>query len=294
MATGFYLGPPGAPVAIPDPDPGLAYPLIRKGGTHELLSGGTVRDLIGLRRRFELSWQLLTQDELSPLEELFALPGPLVLIDLTRRNHLTAQQAAGTGYLNSTSGFVVATGTLTSDTAHAGTTLGAGRRSLKWAAGALGSTGNGPATGTSTTAASLFNDMAVIPSEPYSVGMRAQRSSAGTITMGARVEWYTSAGVFISGSTGTGTALGTSSWDLLKIENQTAPATAAYLKVRCVNTATTGGARDVFMDAWQAEQATTLSAWVLGTGTPVVAPDSLEAAYPHLPWTQASLVLVEL
>src|SRR6266487_2027250 len=110
----FYLGQAGSLLQIKTPvslDPSQ----VRKGGTHDLLGGGMVRDTLGYRRKFTVGWEYATADELSVLELLYATAGPLVFVDPSRRNLLEANQSSGTATLKTTDGFVVATGTLTSD-----------------------------------------------------------------------------------------------------------------------------------------------------------------------------------
>ncbi len=269
----FYLGQAGSLLQIKTPA-NLDPPQVRKGGTHDLLAGGSVRDTIGYRRKFTVGWEYATTDELSVLELLYQIAGPLVFVDPSRRNLLEANQSSGTATLKTTDGFVATTGTLTSD-ATANPAIAAAR-SLKWNnSGALGSTGNGPFTGTSTSTANLTDDVPVVAGLPYSFSVTAQRSAANAISVGARIAWYDTTGALISGTTGTGVALASGSWSVVKLENQTAPAGAAFAKVAVHNTATTSGATAVFMAGWQLEQATAASAWVLGTGVPKVTFDDL-------------------
>ncbi|HEV8653103.1 MAG TPA: hypothetical protein VG276_27855 [Actinomycetes bacterium] len=296
MAGQFWLGPPGALVQIRAPS-ALDPTLIRKGGAHELLAGGSVRDTLGYRRRFQFEWQnLLTTDELAQLENLYLLGGPLVFVDPSRRNLLTANQSTGTDALDTTEGFSAPfQGTVTSDT----TQFKSGSRSLKWdTVTSLTVTNRGvylPTTAGSTPDATWA---AILPSTVYTFSSYVRANAA--ITMYAAIDWRTAAGA-ATGSTdfGSAVAVSTTDWSTrLTCANKTSPATAAYAVPSVLDSTAPGAIRLVFHDELQLEQTAAASAWAIGTGTPRVYFDSfsstLERAWDADPRWNATAVLVEV
>ena len=284
----FFLGTVGNLQEIPSPQRGLDVTMVRKGGTHELLSGGIVRDTIGFKRTYKPEWLWLTQDEIGTLEALYAgTPGPLALIDPSRRNHLEINQAAATGAFQTTEGFVTNTGSLAVETTVSNSIIPT-PNSLRWTTtGALGSTSNGPKTGASYSTATMLDDIPVFASGVYSFSVYALRSSTNAISCQAVLEWYTTSGSFISRALGNSTALSTSAWNRLQVANQTAPATAAFAKMGIWNSATTLGATTVYSDGWQLELATAPTTWALGTGVPLVIFDALATQIIHKPGVTA-------
>jgi hypothetical protein len=291
MAGQFWLGPPGALVNIRAPS-ALDPTLIRKGGTHELLAGGTVRDTLGYRRRFQLEWQnLLTTDELAQLENLYLLGGPLIFVDPSRRNLLTANQSTGSDFLDSTDGAIARFGgTLSSSTAQARS----GTRSFAWAV-TPSSTGWGIYLQNSTSVVDA-SWTPVKPSTQYTV--TGYMRSTAAISMKGGMDWYDKAGAFISADiAGSGQALNTGDWNI-RVTRVTpaSPATAAYGIPWFTNT-TTGSAMTVFLDDPQMEEAAAATVWVQGTGTPRVIFDSfsstLERAWDSDPRWNASAVWIE-
>jgi len=291
--AGFWLGPAGSMVQLPQPQPGIEASRARRGAVHELAGGGAVVDVTGRARAYRLTWSFLTADELAVLERLASLPGPYRLIDSNRRNYLTANQASGTDALADATGHVRRTqGTVNSSTAQARS----GSRSLNWdTGGALGATNRGVVYATSDAAASIDATWtAVLPSTVYCFSVYARADAA--ISMYAGIEWYDAGGVIIgSAKFGTGTALSTTDWSTrLTTGSKTSPSNAAYALPLAFNSATTAANRDVYLDDAQFEQAAAATAAVVGTGTPVVAVDQLSDAYPLADYYSPELQLIEL
>jgi hypothetical protein len=290
-----YLGYGGTLTQLPSPAPGYEPADILRGGTHELLGGGHVRDRIGSRRRFTLNWVALSDDNWSLVRTLARLPGPYRYLDPTERNLLTTNQSTGTDELRTTDGIrAVNQGTITSDSTQARS----GVRSLAWATGtALAATGRGVAFSNPSVDVSWA---AVRPSVAYSFQVWAHASAA--VTMQAQIDWYTAAGAYISTSTGTAAsvATGAGAWTQLTAANKTSPPTAAYGIGGSTNTATTGAAVTVWFDDPQQEEGATATTWRLGAGTPLVAVDSVTSSIPMADGTAGyalhavELVLLEL
>jgi hypothetical protein len=285
----YYLGPPGALVTLPDPET-VTHPRVKKGGQHELLGGGTVRDTIGWRRRFTLSWDLLTLDELSVLEALYEQAGPFEFLDQSRRNQLTANQANGTDSPTTvaTDGFIARFGGAVSST---GTQFRSGKKSALWTV-TPSSTGWGLYLQNSTSVVDA-SWCVVRPSAIYTLSGYMRASLA--ISMKAGVDWYDAAGGFISADTaGSGQALNTGNWNIRVTRTTPAsPSNAAYGIGWFTNT-TTSLANSVFLDDVQFEQGAAATTWTQGTGTPTVFIDSLDSSTPWDGRVAAEMVLVEV
>lgn len=296
MAFTFYLGLAGALVAIDTPAPDYAPPLIRLGGSHDLLSGGLVRDTIRYRRTHTLTFRGMTLQQYADLERLYVTPGPYRYVDPTRINLLTANQSTGSDALRDTTGFSAPfQGTVSSDT----TQLRTGTRSLKWdTVTSLSVTNRGvyfPTSGSTIDQTWA----AVIPNTPYTFSAYVRANAA--ITMYAAIDWKDAAGTTISTDFGTGTAVSTSDWSTrLTCANKTSPSTAAYAIPAVLDSVAPSAIRQVWIDDAQLEQATAASAWVVGTGVPLVTVDSLVpdftdyAADAAAPAMAGTLVLLEI
>jgi hypothetical protein len=289
-----YLGYPGALQALPRPAFGYAPVDEVRGGDHELLSGARVRDRIGVRRRFTLSWQAMTDAEWALVRALTRIPGPFRYLDPLEPNMLTANQSTGTDELATTEGFSVRTqGTLSSSTAQ----QRSWRRSCAWATGtALAATDRGFALRTSTAVDSTWT--AVRPSTSYSVSGYLRTTVAVSIKAG--MEWYDSAGIIIGSAVfGTGVAIGTGDFNSRPTHTATSPANAAYAVPLFLNSTTTGAAITVYLDEPQFQEGA-VTAFDLGAGTPWVSVESLNHsvvmvyASTQTARHEAELVLVEV
>jgi hypothetical protein len=296
MGGGYpYLGYPGSLMQLPSPAPGYEPVDVVRGGTHELLSGGNVRDRLGVRRRFVLSWPATSDASYVLLRSLTRLPGPYRYMDPLELNLLTENQSIGTDELRTTEGFSAFTqGTVSSSSTFARSWS----RSLAWATGtALAATDRG---------VRLFTDVgavdrtwaAVRPSTQYTISGYLRSTAA--VSMSAGINWYDTAGVLITSVAGAGVALSTSNFNTRVTHTATSPSTAAYGVGKFLNTTTTGAAITVYFDELQLEEGSSASSFRLGVGTPLVSVDSLGHSILLADGTvgyalhQTELVLLEL
>jgi hypothetical protein len=290
-AAGFWLGPPGQLVQLPQPLPGIEAGRTRRGAVHELAGGGAVVDVTGRGRAYRLSYDSLTADELAVLEQLAGLPGPYRLIDSNRRNYLTANQSSGTDALADATGFSAFTqGSVASSTAQARTRS----RSLAWSTvTALGATGRGIRLMTDPAAATPDATWAAgRAGVTYTVSSYVRTSAA--VSMQPGINFYSATPALLQSNSGAGVAVSTSDWTTRLSFADTAPAGTAYVIGKFFNTTTTGAAITVFFDDLQLEEAGSASAAVLGTGTPIVAIDQLSDTYPLADYYSPELTLIEL
>jgi hypothetical protein len=296
MGGGYpFLGYPGSLTQLPSPSPGYEPVDIVRGATHELLSGGNVRDRIGVRRRFTLNWPAMSDANYSLLRSLTRLPGPYRYLDPVELNMLTANQSTGSDALRTTEGAMARfQGTLASSA----TQFRSWTRSFAWSTGtALGATGRGIYLYTSDATVDP-TWAAVRPGITYTASGYLRATAA--VSMQAGIDWMSAAGAFISVSLGTGAAVSTSNFNTRFTVTATAPAGAAYGIPFWINTTTTGAAITVYLDEPQMEEGATASTFRLGAGTPLVAVDSLGHTIPLADGTvgyalhQVELVLLEL
>jgi hypothetical protein len=272
---------------------GLDVSLDLPGVLHEIAGsrGGRVVQRMGAEKRtFTFSKNHLTADDLSVIEG-YALgaygPGPFVLIDSARRNLLTANVSSGSDVLGDTTGIRALTGSISSTTVQAAQ----GVRSIAWPVTAANmQVMTGAAAG---GVADPAVDIPVLPSTAYSAQVKG-RLLGSTGSIRPDIYWYTAAGVLISSTAGTATALAAGSFTLAPIINAASPSTAALARLLVQNTAF-GVATTIYLDQFQMEQATTNSAWVLGTGVPRVSfIDKIAQSYLAQPYVDASVSLVEV
>jgi hypothetical protein len=292
MATGpgIWIGPPGALVELPRPEPDADASRERVGAVHQLAAGGAVVDVTGRRRgyRFKSTW--LDQDQFAVWEQLAELPGPYRIVDLTgRRNHLTANQSTGTDALRSTAGM---TARLQGSLSSSGVFARSGVRSARWDSATAVTGGVGPWFAYNAQATVDSSWTAVLPLTAYSMSAWARTTAA--LSVRAQFDWHDKDGLYISTSTGSGVALSTSAWTQVKVENQTSPATAAYGIASLWTTTTTGAAVVVYVDDVSMNQGATALGWTIGTGTPIVAVDQLVTSYPLANYYNVELTLVEV
>lgn len=296
MPGGYpWLGRAGALVQLPSPMPGYEAVDLLRGGTHELAAGGNVRDRVGVRRRFVLNWNALTDVSYTTLRTLVRVPGPYRYLDPLELNLLTANQSTGTDELRDATGMVARfQGVCTSDTTFARS----GLRSLKFdSLTALAATGRGPYWYTSSSVVDA-TWAAVRPSVAHTFSVWAHASVA--VDYRALIDWYSAAGAYLSTDFGSNTAVSTSAWTQLVCANKTSPSTAAYGIGAATNNSTTGAATQVWFDDAILNEGATAEAWKLGAGTPMVVVDSftnsvaLADPAAGLVYRECELVLVEL
>lgn len=265
-----YLGYPGALQALARPAFGYAPVDEIKGGTHELLSGANIRDRIGVRRRFTLSWPAMTDAEWMTVRSLARLPGPLRYLDPTEPNMLTPNQSTGSDELRTIEGAMARfQGTLSSSAAQ----FRSWTRSFAWNTGsALSITGRGIYLYTSDTVVDS-TWTAVRPSVQYTASGYLRASSA--VSMQCGIDWMGPTGTYLSTSLGTGAAVSTANFTTRFTCTATSPSNAAYGIPLFINTSTPGTTLTVYLDEAQMEQAAAASTFDLGAGTPWVSVESL-------------------
>jgi hypothetical protein len=271
MGGGYpYLGYPGSLMQLPSPAPGYEPVDIVRGATHELLSGGNVRDRVGVRRRFTLNWPAATDSSYQLLRSLTRLPGPYRYMDPLEANLLTVNQSNGSDETRTTEGAMARfQGTLTSSTAQ----FRSWSRSFAWnSVTALSISGRG---------IYLYNDEFTVDASWAAVRPNVQYTASGylratsAVSFQAGIDWMTAAGTFISVSLGTGAAVSTANFNTRFTVTATAPSNAAYGIPFFINTSTPGTILTVYADELQFEEGAAASSFRLGVGTPQVSVDSL-------------------
>jgi hypothetical protein len=300
--AGWWLGPAGSLVQLPDPAPGLSRPRVRRRAVHYPAARGgqvTVDDL-GRYAQVTLAYteqNSITQDELAILERLAETQGAAAyrFVDGSQRNYLTPNQSSGTDALADATGFSAFTqGTVASSTAQKRT----GARSLAWnTVTALGATGRGIRLFTDATTTTPDGTWAaILPSTPYTFTTYVRASAA--VSMQPGMNFYDAAipPNLVSSASGSGVAVSTTDWSTRLVYTVTSDATAAYAVPKAFNTTTTGAAITVWFDDLQLEQAGSAGAAVTGQGTPVVDVASLapQVLWLNPPLYTAELVLEEL
>jgi hypothetical protein len=265
-----YLGYAGALAQLPSPAPGYEPVDVLRGGTHELLAGGNVRDRFGVRRRFTLIWPATSDDNYALLRTLARFPGPYRYLDPLERNLLTANQSSGTDDRSAAEGFSAHTqGSVSSSTGFARSWT----RSLAWnTVTSLSATGRGIRLYTINPGVDA-SWAAVRPSTQYTLSGYLRASAA--VSMQALFDWHDYAGTYISTSVGSAVAVSTANFNTRVTLTATSPPTAAYGIGAWVNTTTPGTTITVYFDELQLEEAAAASTFRLGAGTPLVSVDSL-------------------
>jgi hypothetical protein len=262
--AGWWLGKPGALVRIPSPHvaPGLDAPRQRKTVVHDLLGDGARVNLMGRTRRYVLRWNpALTADELGILQQLELLPGPLRIIDPTRRNMLTGNQSTGTDELRDATGMVARIqGILVTDTAQARS----GLRSAKWDSQGAVTANKGPLFCYPNPLVVDKFWLAVLPNTQYSFSCYARASQA--LTVAGQFDWHTSLGGYIGTNQGNPVALSLTDWSTRPFVTATSPANVAYGIGSIWSTTGTGSTVNVWVDDLMVNEGP-LAAWVPGGGT---------------------------
>ncbi len=228
----FYIGRPGALVALPLASRGRKPVWARRSSVQDTLGGGRVVQFApDGRRTYDLAWQALTLDQLSVFERFAtgaAGPGPYTLIDPERRNMLTLNQSSAGSATSDASGLSVVAGS--------GETVGVqsavvqqGPKTFRWSV---------PRTVLSGRL--LFDPPApwllgfpVPSSEPWTFSAWLRGSGADPVLDVAAVfRWLDVTGaVAVAETVGTPASIDDNSWAQVMVNRTTPPPGAAYLTV---------------------------------------------------------------
>ncbi|GGM53155.1 hypothetical protein ACFFX1_55035 [Dactylosporangium sucinum] len=293
----FWLGKPGALVALPHPGRGISADLTIASQVTETIGGGRAVDRAPTgRRAYELDWTSLTPEQHSLIEEFFVGArgtGPFVLLDPWRRNQLTAQQSSATSVSNDTTGFATigAGATTASSTA----LFERGPRALAWSL---------PAS-PSGVRLNVLAPNALWPGIPVVAGLnyrwQTRQRLQGLDTSAQiqpRIDWMNAAGsVIFTDAAGTiPTIVDTAFGDCVLAAN--APAGAVYAlphvaPIAATVTATTTVHIDRLMFSMSVGSSAGTT-WVLGTGVPMVSVVQSPTAYRKPSRRRVGLTLVEV
>lgn len=315
MDTGFYVGPIGSMVQLPDVDTVVDVALSRIGGTGVSLMGNQWRDTLGYRRAWGWKWENLLPAQLPYLEALAAgmVPGPLRLIDPRRANRLPEQIASGGSRSRSPDGFGVTLGGRNYRDLRAvepdPLTLGPNamlRGCIEWArntggAGVLYPTGPEPG---GTWRCPLR------PGVPEVLEFSAWVAGKAGLVVGLEWTEYDRAGVgttYASDASGDQATLTSGGWQQITV-NIAPAASAVSLMPRLVTDAAQPSG-SVLTTAWQlaALDAEELppgqwsgqlpeeiaAGWRIGGGAPAVVADPVSGSYRRYGWHSAGLSLIE-
>jgi hypothetical protein len=264
--TRLYFGLPGSVQEIWCPFGDVSGTRIRPTSTFQAAGGGTrvQRDRIGTRQ-YALNYGGLSDDAFRYLEAFdqgHMGSGPFVYLDPSRRNLLTVNQSSGTADSGSADGFVFVGG---SGQSFGSSPLNAvGPRSMLWT-----STATAPATAQMRMASPSrdWPGWPVIP-RPYSFGFWVTGAGADAIVdFTVKIDWVDVSGVLVSTSTSAGYTSSTTR-QLMKLENATPPAGAAFMQPYFAATgATISTGTLLYFTGGQLNEGATLDPrWSPGTG----------------------------
>jgi hypothetical protein len=289
----FWLGRPATVLTgLPHPGRGINANLKVETKVTQTIGGGQAVDRAPSgRRTYDLEWSSLSPEQHSTVEE-FQLgargPGPHVLLDPWRRNHLTANQSAASSVTNDTTGFTPSSG---ESLASVTTPVRRGPRALAWTIPSSATAGILTFTPSPGLAAWPTPALATWTVSAWLHG-------GGTdpiVTAGSDIVWLDTAGATLS--TSTGSTIATSSGAYAQItQTATAPANAVSFQLRLrVTPASVGaGGSVVYLDQPQLDLYNGVRNWVLGTGIPLVSSTDADTTYRKPIQRGASLTLVEV
>lgn len=288
----FFLGRYGSLIQLPQPGRGITPTLIRPSNTRQTIGGGQAVALTPGpgRRTWALSWASLTPDTASVLEAFYAGgngQGPFVFLDPGRRNHLAANQAASTSVFNDTTGF---TSGASETVASVTTPVLRGPRALSWTIPSNATAGI--LTYTPTTG------LAGWPTPPLATWTASAWVQAGgvdtAVTIGLAMVWLNAAGGTVSSSTGA-TITTSTAWQQISL-TATAPAGAVgFTLQQKVTPASISPSTVIYTDQSCLDLSSSVRAWVMGTGVPLVSITDNPVTYPWaLPKRAATMTLVEV
>lgn len=265
-----YFGLPGQLISMPSPRGGMAAPVDREVFDFESGSGGhRISTLVGTSRSYALTWAALHQSTFDKINAYWVGamgPGPFCIIDPSRPNLLTVNQAAATAQWNDATDFTlggVNHGTLSSNKTTTQIHRTYGVRSLQWLfSGSLAAT----CIVSMSSPYALWPGVPVLPSVSYTFAFWCKPDGVvdSSITAGATITWYDVTGGVISTSTLAGVAV--TAWTQ-KVLTATAPSTAAYgLPAITVTSSTVTSGGSLYVDELVYEQDSVANEWAPGTG----------------------------
>lgn len=267
MTNKRWIGPAGSLVPLPGVAQGARSAWSIQSNVHETLSGLVRIDRTDRgNRTYELSWELLTQEELSLVERVYhgALGVlPYILTDPSRRNILTSwvSNCADSESFTLTVGASIAGNEITINV------------------GASAPIGSEYAETTLPTP--------VVVGESYTARVDVDASTPAVVELrfvdSSDTLLSTGTGVPVSG---VGTATVTS----------VAPAGSAYVRLRVSHSASPASAEVITASLPQVDQSVTVREWTLGAGVSRVVPvDDIGYQVDRLPWIRStSLTLREV
>lgn len=292
----WYLGHPGGLVALPNPSRATQTPYDRIGSTHQLLSGGRVRDTFGVKRSWQMSWAMLTRDQVGVLNGfLYGATGlgPYVLLDPEQRNLLPLNVSTATNTTMDTTGFTAensgavttSTNSLSNFTAIGGPWPAAATQTLLIT------------VPTSITANSgvvrAAVDIPVVVGGSYAFSSYVSIAAGATFGMAAVISWLNAAGSSLSSVTGNTVAANSTA---RTTASGVAPAGAVRARARLIATATntTGSGFAVYAQGLQFEMASSAAGWVPGLDVPYVVIDGASRTRPIDTRNDYNLTLLEV
>jgi hypothetical protein len=241
-----YFGLPGQLISMPWPRGGMSPPVDREVFDFQSGSGGhRISTLVGTSRSYALTWGALHQSTFDKINAYWVGamgPGPFCIIDPSRPNLLTVNQAAATAQWNDATDFTlggVNHGTLSSNKTTTQIHRTNGVRSLQW----------------------LFSGSL---SYTFAFWCKPDGVVDSNITAGSTITWYDVTGAVISTSTLAGVAV--TAWTQ-KVLTAIAPSTAAYgLPAITVTSSTVTSGGSLYVDELVYEQDSVANEWAPGTG----------------------------
>lgn len=268
----------------------LTFDFVTGAGQH------AVSSLTGGSRSYTVNWNALHVDTYALIEQYWVGAngvGPWAFINPAMPNLLLPNQAAVTAVFNDARGWGTSTGAadmgaLSSNSTATFIHRTGGVRSLRWLWSV--SAASFPVLRADPPYRSWFG-FPVVVGLPYywSAWVRADGVVDTSITVAAKIQWYTAAGSLISESSGGDIAVG--GWTRLSV-TANAPSTAAYGRPVFVATGssiTTGGS--LYIDEPLFEQDNALNNWAPGTGARPVEILSLDDSVPFETRMRRSLAM---
>lgn len=243
----LWIGKVGSLVKVPTPHGVLDATWERTSTVKDTIGGGRNTSFApGGRRMFKPHWELLTYDDYIAVEELYTGargPGPWVVLDSNRRNHLTLNQAASGSVSSDTTGWVTLTTAETLDVATS--PVYRGPRSIKWmlptAGAAVGVLRLGP-PGT-------LPGWPAPADQPWTWSARLLAAGVDpAVTVTPALLWMDSTGVPVGTTIGAPVALANAAFTQVSVTAAT-PAGACFLPELRVDLSTLSGAWSGFGDA---------------------------------------------